>query len=628
LADYELLDSNSNNQQQSMIDAHASTSAPALDRRRWICAASFTAAIVVFLAAHRFGDLDEYSATALNDAAWWLACAAATFACFYVSRQLTGRERLAWSVLGLACAFWLAGHVVWTTYELVLGGLPKFPHWMQILFSIYDWLFVAGLWLLPKPPEASRFTPRHGGNLVLIVCTLIVAFIVALFEPAMLPNRNWGSSVVVLLHCLGLASMFVTALYLLWSYPWQDLYWPLVFCVLGAGTHTATYVAYAHQIMTQSYGANEWFNASWLFVFGAYACAAVERLWNTRHPATISYAGIMRRERWLEALIPAMLLATMLSMAWFYSAWLTLQVAGWATLAALAFAAALGLREIWIQRQEQRLLAALNETNANMLTANRELSRSEVRYRSLSTELEQRVNERTKELQQAYRELENFSYAVAHDLKAPLRSVDGFGAILTMEYGARLDEKGLGYLQRMRRSALKMSELIDDLLAYARVERRDFQLSDVQLPALIEAVVAEQRDELDRHGVQLRLNLAPVVARADQDGMLMACRNLLQNAIKFSQHSKPPQIVISVEHVGSDALIAIQDNGVGFDMSHHDKIFEMFQRLHRADEIPGTGIGLAIVRKAVERMDGRVWADSNPGKGATFYLQIPATTLA
>jgi signal transduction histidine kinase len=197
-----------------------------------------------------------------------------------------------------------------------------------------------------------------------------------------------------------------------------------------------------------------------------------------------------------------------------------------------------------------------------------------------------------------------------------------------MEYGARLDEKGLGYLQRMRRSALKMSELIDDLLAYARVERRDFQLSDVQLPALIEAVVAEQRDELDRHGVQLRLNLAPVVARADQDGMLMACRNLLQNAIKFSQHSKPPQIVISVEHVGSDALIAIQDNGVGFDMSHHDKIFEMFQRLHRADEIPGTGIGLAIVRKAVERMDGRVWADSNPGKGATFYLQIPATTLA
>jgi signal transduction histidine kinase len=220
--------------------------------------------------------------------------------------------------------------------------------------------------------------------------------------------------------------------------------------------------------------------------------------------------------------------------------------------------------------------------------------------------------------------LENFSYAVAHDLKAPLRAVDGFGSMLAHEYADRLDDTAQHYLQRMRGSALKMSELIDDLLAYARVDRREFRAAAIPLSGFIDGIVHEQYDELTQHGAQVQLAVAPLTVHADEAGLSMVCRNLLQNAIKFSRQSRPPRITITTARKDNAIRITIADNGVGFDMAYHDRIFEMFQRLHRADEIPGTGIGLAIVRKAVERMGGRVWADSAPGAGATFYVELPA----
>jgi signal transduction histidine kinase len=590
---------------------------------RWTMAIVMAVGIVSFLLAHRSLNTDKLVAVALNDFSWWLASFLATYACMRVARQLSGREQTAWRILALASFCWWLGQTVWTYFEVWQGALPTFPHWMQALFAAYDWLLVGGLLLLPKPPGALPFTPRHGGNLALIVCTLLVTFIVGLLEPALMPGRNSSSNIVIALHCVGLASMFITALYLLWSYRWQALYWPLVLIVLGAGLHTATYITYIHQLLTQTYVPNDWFNVSWLFVFGAYACAAHERQWQKHNRVADPVATSSYRERWLEALIPALLIATMLAIVWLYSDWLSARAAGWTTIVALAFAAVLGLREAWIQRQEQRLLATLSGVNDSMLLANRELSTSESRYRSLSADLEQRVTDRTRELQQAYRELENFSYAAAHDLKAPLRSVDGFGAMLAEEYGERLDDKGRAYLQRMRRSALKMSELIDDLLAYARVERRQFDWSTVPLRPLIDKVIAEQRDEMDNSGVQLQVDVAPLSVQADSEGLIMACRNLLQNAIKFSRQAKPAIVSISATEKDNGVCIAITDNGIGFDMSYHERIFEVFQRLHRAEEIPGTGIGLAIVRKAVERMGGRVWAVSSPGAGATFYLHIP-----
>jgi signal transduction histidine kinase len=603
----------------------AMTAAPAARVHRWQVALGFAASITVFLLAHHAG-LAENTAAALNDISWLLASAVAAFLCWRVSTAstLSRRERRAWRTLCSACAAWFIGQAIWTYYEVALGQLPSFPHWMQTFFSLYDWVFIAGLWLLPRPQGVAGFTPRHIGNLLLIVCTLGVAFIVALLEPAAQPMRNQGSNLVAGLHCIGLATMFITALYLLWSYRWEGLYWPLVYMVVGAGIHTATYIAYIHQLMTDSYVANDWLNVSWLFVFGAYACAAHERLWQEQYSRERSAASLQHRERWLEALIPALLILIMLAMVWFYSDWLSPRAAGWATSVALLFAVVLGIREYWIQQQEQQLLAALSQVNEGMLAVNRELSQSEARYRTLNMELEHRVTERTMELQQAYRELENFSYAVAHDLKAPLRSIDGFGAMLADGYSDKLDDTGRRYVDRMRRSALRMSDLIDDLLAYARVDQRELQYSSLRIATALDKVIAEQHDEIERHGVQLRVNATDLAVRADAEGLHLACRNLLQNAIKFSRDAKPPSVAIDVAEQDDGVCIAVRDNGIGFDMSHHEKIFEMFQRLHRAEDIPGTGIGLAIVRKAVERMGGRVWASSAPGAGATFYLHLPA----
>jgi signal transduction histidine kinase len=588
---------------------------------RWPVLLCVTAGVLVFFLLQQTHVFSRTGYLALNDISWGVASLLATSIFALAAYRTASRERTAWFVLAAACAIWFIGQVAWTYYDLVVGKLPGFPNWTQALFAAYDWLFVAGLLLLPRP-EASGFTPRHAGNLLLIICVLGVIGIVAFVEPAQLPDQLFASTIVAIFHCAGLAAMFVAALYLLWSYHWQRLYWPLVLLVVGTGLHAGTYIAYLHQMMTGSYTAAEWYNISWLFVFGAYACAAYERIWQIRSDPPPQLA-LMRRERWLDALVPALLITIMLGMAWGYRHWLSVRTAEWATWVALLFAAVLGLRELWVQRQEQRLWATLHEANEQMRSANLNLSESEARYRTLSSELEHRVAERTAALEQANRDLESFAYAVAHDLKSPLRSIEGFGALLSETQGPRLDEQGKGYVNRMRRGALKMTKLIDDLLAYARVDRQEFRMSDVSVLTLIERVVAEQHDNIERHGVELHLLVPPLHVHADSNGLLIACRNLVENAIKFSRAAHPPRISIRAERDTNAVRIAIQDNGIGFDMTHHDRIFDMFQRLHRDDEFPGTGIGLAIVRKAVMRMGGNVTAQSKTGAGATFYISLP-----
>jgi light-regulated signal transduction histidine kinase (bacteriophytochrome) len=274
------------------------------------------------------------------------------------------------------------------------------------------------------------------------------------------------------------------------------------------------------------------------------------------------------------------------------------------------------------------LLAELNANRDNLIAAIDELKRTELQVRTLNSDLEARVAERTAELQAAYRELESFSYAVAHDIKAPLRAVNAFGGLLAEEYGQQLDAKGLGYIDRMRRGALHMAQLADDLLAYTRVDRLAMQTEITDVLAAVNACVAEQTDEVARLRAQLDLQAHRIAIHADGSALLLVLRNLLQNALKFSRHAAEPRIVIRAESSGEFARIAVSDNGIGFDMQYHDRIFALFQRLHRADEYAGTGIGLAIARKAVERMGGRIWAESQPNRGATFFVELPLAPQA
>jgi PAS domain S-box-containing protein len=261
-----------------------------------------------------------------------------------------------------------------------------------------------------------------------------------------------------------------------------------------------------------------------------------------------------------------------------------------------------------------------------MLTIGRDVTErryAEEALKELNAGLEQRVQERTAKLEAANKELETFTYSVAHDLKGPLRGIDGYSRLLLAGYSDKLDDEGRQFLRNVRQAAQHMGELINDLLTYSRLERRDMQTGKVNPQELIEALLAERADEIEARGVAVTMAVSCTSATADREGLATALRNLLGNALKFTGNVPQPTIEIGGRDTGATCIFSVRDNGIGFDMKFHDRIFDIFQRLHRSEDYPGTGVGLAIVKKAMERMGGRAWAESEPGKGATFYLEIP-----
>jgi signal transduction histidine kinase len=241
----------------------------------------------------------------------------------------------------------------------------------------------------------------------------------------------------------------------------------------------------------------------------------------------------------------------------------------------------------------------------------------------LNVELESRVGERTFELAAKSRELEAFAFSIAHDLKAPLRGIDGYSRLL-LEHGLQnLDETSRDLLQTIRDSTTQMNQLIEDLLAYSKLERRELAIRTFELRPFLETLVNERRSEIQARNITVDLKINGLTVAADSQGLAQALRNYLENSIKFTRSTAQPRIEVGAAETDGALCIWVRDNGVGFDMKYHDRVFDIFQRLHKFDDYPGTGIGLAIARKAVERMRGRVWAQSEPGRGSVFYLEIP-----
>jgi signal transduction histidine kinase len=248
---------------------------------------------------------------------------------------------------------------------------------------------------------------------------------------------------------------------------------------------------------------------------------------------------------------------------------------------------------------------------------------AEIEVKKLNRELEQRVIDRTKQLERMNNELKVFSYSVSHDLKAPLRGIDGYSKLLLEIYSGDLVEEAQLFIRNIRESTIQMNQLIEDLLTYSRLERSVLSMRDIDMQKFIDDMLNLYQNEIKDKNISINIDISNSIITTDQNSLSLALRNIIENAIKFTAKEENAQITIGMSSTKFYDTIFVKDNGIGFNMEYHDKIFDIFQRLHHVEDYPGTGIGLALVAKAMHRLNGRAYAKSEPYNGATFYLEIP-----
>jgi light-regulated signal transduction histidine kinase (bacteriophytochrome) len=264
----------------------------------------------------------------------------------------------------------------------------------------------------------------------------------------------------------------------------------------------------------------------------------------------------------------------------------------------------------WMEMETDALIVA-----SGLLSAAIQRQRDDKALRQVNIKLEQRVKARTAEL-------ESFAYSVSHDLRAPLRGISGYSRLLKDDFGATLDAQATDYLDNVLKSANRMGMIIDDLLKLSHVGRAEMHREQIDFSGMVTELVDEVRKRDQNRMVDIQIQ-PEMKAYGDRNLLQLALSNLIDNAWKFTSPRDITHIEISAEHLAVQTIYGLKDNGVGFDMKYHDKMFMAFQRLHGQDEFEGTGIGLATVQRVIIRHGGQIWAEGAVDQGATFYFTLP-----
>jgi light-regulated signal transduction histidine kinase (bacteriophytochrome) len=304
---------------------------------------------------------------------------------------------------------------------------------------------------------------------------------------------------------------------------------------------------------------------------------------------------------------------------------LSVGLLGFTVILILAILLSLALLFAWMAR---RRLRQTQVANRKLEIEIRERKRAREQIIQLNASLESRVAERTREVEEANqqlaamnKELEAFSYSVSHDLRAPLRGIDGWSLALLEDYGSQLDERARTYLDRVRSETQRMGVLIDDLLQLSKVTRAEMQRSPVDLTSIGNAVATQLREAHPERQMEFTIATG-LTAHGDAGLLQIVLTNLMSNAVKFTGNCLETRIQFGQSQRNGESAFFVQDNGVGFDMAFAGTLFGAFQRLHKVAEFPGTGIGLATVQRVIHRHGGRVWADAQIGQGATFFFTV------
>ena len=249
--------------------------------------------------------------------------------------------------------------------------------------------------------------------------------------------------------------------------------------------------------------------------------------------------------------------------------------------------------------------------------------KAEGELKKLNAELEKRIEERTAALQESHSQLESFCYSVSHDLRAPLRSMQGFSHALIEDHASKLDAEGQDFAQRILSAAEHMDSLLADVLAYSRLSRQELKLEPVDVDAVVEDARIQLQHQIRKRNAEVQVTACGRTVLVNRSVFELMLVNLLDNALKFVPDERAPKVTVNCERRDNAIRIWVRDNGIGIASEHQQRIFRIFERLHGVEAYPGTGIGLALVQKAAERMNGAVGVESAPGDGSAFWIEFP-----